>query len=72
MQIDKNIPIPPRYGRRTSYVMLDEMEVGDSFAVVPPFKLKNLRASLSKDAKRHGRRFTVQRHGDGYRCWRVS
>jgi hypothetical protein len=73
MEIESNIPLPVGYSRnglkgagRFPHCLL---EPGQSFFVTQP---AHLRSIVWKHAKVTGKRFTVRREGDGYRCWRIS
>ena len=61
VEIEKGIPIPPKRGRYP----WNNMEVGDSF-----FAIERVAASWA--SRRHGRRFSMRREGDGWRVWRIE
>ena len=70
MYVQPRVPqLPPA---RDKYPFA-RMEVGDSFLIINPDWVKNLRSAAHMYAKRHpGVKFTVRRHGAGWRVWRLS
>jgi hypothetical protein len=73
MKIRKDIPVPKstnRSGRKPSYPFLD-MLVGDSFQVEGE-KLLAVRTAAWRQNKGGQRKFRVDQHGKGWRCWRVA
>lgn len=75
IQIDKNIPIPPRPtlpGRPSKYPFA-EMEVGDSFATDKPCRGTTISGSINFAAKKLGYKFTSRKQADGtIRVWRIA
>lgn len=82
MQIEKNIPLPPRAydkaGRNTRYPFPD-MEIGDSFILklsADPKKARAKRVSISGlmlyHARKRGAKYASRRLADGLRVWRIS
>jgi len=71
-EIEKNVPVQPKYfGRGISYP-LQNMEIGDSF-LAPITKLKSLYAWCSNYGKKHGKKFTVRTVSpDEVRVWRIK
>lgn len=71
MKIETGIPVPT-YASRQTYP-LDQMKVGHSFAIAAD-KVHNLRIAISQRHRRKGdgRRYTVRKQPEGYRCWRVE
>ena len=63
MEIEKNVPIPPKAGHGISEI-LRQMEIGDS-VVCPDFKATN---AFAIAAKRQGRKITRR----GLRIWRTA
>lgn len=73
MKIRKDIPIPKaahRSGRKPSYPFM-EMSVGDSFQVDDE-KLLAVRTAAWRANKGGARKFRVDQHGNGWRCWRIA
>lgn len=69
MKIEKGIEIPDRRGAPRKYPFPD-MEIGDSFeAMIGP---DALRAAAYKFQRKYGGKFTVRKHGEGARAWRVG
>jgi hypothetical protein len=74
IEIEKNIPMPPRGARQGKYPFA-HMEVGDSFFVRQTEASKNSVISSVQWAKgKFGFRFTVRADNDnaGWRVWRVA
>lgn len=73
VKIRKDIPLPTaenRSGRKPSYPFL-EMAVGHSFQV-PEEKLLAVRTAVWRQNKAGERKFRVDQHGKGWRCWRTA
>ena len=70
IEIDKNIPIPPKRNQTSKYP-LSTMEVGDSFLVVGAVQAR-LSGSVGTVARRTGRKFTTRKTFEGVRVWRIS
>lgn len=79
-EIEKGVPIP---SARSFKYPLEEMGVGDSFAVVQKDeesgadfagRVRNLKSAASKfgAASVPRRKYSVRMFGSGYRCWRVE
>jgi hypothetical protein len=68
MKIEKNVPIP----RRGYEMPFDQMEVGDSFVLPDSFSPGYARALIRKAQKSIGRKFTLRKIGDSFRCWRIE
>lgn len=68
IKIEKNIPIPPLYPKRTGLSKtLKSMEVGDSILLTADEIISLTR--VSKDA---GVKVTRRMEGDKYRVWRIT
>lgn len=68
--IDKNIPTPGkarRVGAPKKYPF-SEMEVGDSFE----YPIKSVAFAASANGIKFGKKFTVRKTENGYRCWRIA
>lgn len=70
--VEKNIPVPARYGSMKTNYPVDAMGIGDSFL---------LNTTSNKDAqtcrtllnhKCGPGKFAIRKTPDGYRCWRVA
>ena len=75
IQIDKNIPIPPRnrQGRNDDKYPIRDLDVGDSF--IMPAKNTNTASGYVRAAAKRlgdGRKFTVRKTEDGIRVWRIA
>lgn len=70
-EIEKDVPLGRSTGARERKYPLDIMEVGDSFALPVEARQKVVSAA-SYFGARNRRKFSIKRHGDGYRCWRVK
>ena len=72
-EIEKNVPIPTIPYEQRKYPWT-EMEVGDSFFIkCNGVELRKIQVNISSCAKRFGpKKFTVKKHEDGLRCWRVA
>ena len=82
MQIEKNIPLPPRTynkaGRNTHYPF-PKMGIGDSFILklsADPKKAKAKRGAISclmiYHARKRGAKYASRRLPEGLRVWRVA
>jgi hypothetical protein len=69
IKIDDNVPMPAGY-YSIKYPWM-EMEVGQSFLVPAETKLPAIRR-LATMRRPDGRRFSVRKTPDGYRCWRIA
>lgn len=69
--VETGIAIPPR--RHKSKYPFAQMKVGDSFAV-PDGNHSKVRAAIGDFTKggTQAWKFTLQKFGDGYRCWRTA
>ena len=68
---DPDIPMPPMHGGKLKY-QWTTMEVGHSF-LFPEYIGPDSAASQAHLAgKKYGRKFSVRRTADGFRCWRLS
>jgi len=66
--IDKNVPIPPRYGSKWKSNLL-AMAGGDSFKVANACQ----RDAVMSSAKHAGVKITTRKlNGSGYRIWRIK
>jgi hypothetical protein len=74
IEIQNNLPIPPRRGRPVKYP-LDLMQVGDSFFVATQVR-STLSNSINRCRKKLGSSFTVRTVEEngvrGLRVWRVA
>jgi len=72
MKIEKGIKIPVTYDQYSKYPFRD-MEVGDSFKLDKDTNLPAIRASATHYGKRNGgKKFSIRKFENGYRCWRVA
>lgn len=72
MILEKNIPKPKKTtAGRVPIYPLGEMEVGDSFRVSEE-KCITVRVAASIHGKKYGKKFTVRKYEDAYRCWRIA
>ena len=69
-KIEKNVPIPERFGRCKRYPF-EKMEVGDSF-LAPLDQIESARQSSYYWARKHGRKYKTQRQENGFRIWRIE
>lgn len=67
-KIEKGIPQVPR--ANTLYPF-KAMEVGDSFAL-PSTRKSRVGAAAVAFSRGGSVRFSIRKHGDGHRCWRVA
>lgn len=65
VQIDKNIPIPNKWP-------LDEMQVGDSFAVPSTVKRTTITVYVMRYGKKHNKKFSIRKFLGSLRCWRIK
>jgi hypothetical protein len=66
LPIDKNVPLPARFP-------LDQMEVGDSFAVPPGVHRTTVSIAALRYGRKHRMKFVTRKTPDGtIRCWRVE
>jgi hypothetical protein len=67
------MPPPARGGRSCSYPF-QNMRFGDSFFMLSPgdSSAKALRSSAYRYGKRYGKKYTVRKEKDGFRCWRIE
>ena len=72
IQVTSDIPVPAPRATHQSYPWTT-MEVGDSFAVSAE-RAHSVRVNASAWVRNNKStmRFTVRRHGDAYRCWRIA
>ena len=68
--IEKNIPLPPRQNRASTYPF-DDLEVGDSFFIEGK-SAKSFGSTVQAAAKRTGAKFTTRAFDDGVRVWRIA
>jgi hypothetical protein len=68
IKIDDNVPMPMTW--KNKYPLM-EMEVGQSFVVPAETKIPAFRRVASFH-RSDGRRFSVRKTPDGYRCWRIA
>lgn len=66
IKIDKDVPLPDSYKKWP----FPEMEVGDSFWITSSH-VKSVRTCAHVYGKKTGKKFTVRKTGNGYRCWRL-
>lgn len=80
MEIEKGFPVPqPSHGGRGHFselrAVLSEMEVGDSVRACDHDDLrerKRWEVNVSRCRASTGHRFTVRRHEDHIRVWRIA
>lgn len=66
MIVEKNIPVPVKYP-------FADMQVGDSFGVLPHIKRHTVTVNALRYGRKHGMKFTVRLMPDRtLRCWRVQ
>ncbi len=65
-KIDKNIPLSA-----TDKYPFSEMEVGDSFAVSIDDEGK-VRSASQNHGRKHGKKFSIRKFENAYRCWRIQ
>lgn len=73
--IDKNIEMPDRPGSGGgSYPKYPwkTMDIGDSFLFPAEMKEQSVRSLPYEAGKTHGRKFTVRKTEEGFRCWRIA
>lgn len=71
MQIQATFPIPPIPARER--YPFSQMAVGESFMVLDPTWIKNIRSAAYMHSRRHpGVKFTVRKYGEGWRIWRTA
>ena len=72
-KIEKNVPIPPRRGRRSKYPVAN-LQPGESFLVPTSAfnKAQSVVSTLYAAAKRHGVRVSVRVTAMGVRVWRTE
>jgi hypothetical protein len=70
-KIDKGVPMSVGTGRRSSYPF-STMEVGDSFFVSKTKSVETIRSAASWHGTRNNKKFSVRKHDDGHRVWRVA
>lgn len=73
LPIDKGIPMPnrPGVGGVRKYPFYD-MEIGDSFGLTCKEDARRAVACAASNNKRTGFKFSIQKHGTGWRCWRIA
>jgi hypothetical protein len=72
IQIEKNVPIPPRTGGQPIWVeTARNMEVGDS-VLCKPFPKNDRSCSLYHAMKKLGYKIAVRKEGEMIRVWRVG
>lgn len=62
--VDRNIPVE-RARRRYPFAV---MKVKDSFLTTD----ESVRAAAAQYGARHGKKFTVSKTREGFRCWRTA
>jgi hypothetical protein len=70
IKIEKNIPLPKKQGKKITYPVFYEMEVGDSVFI----KTENRLFNPYRGAELKGRKFS-KRYDDkkrGFRIWRIA
>lgn len=75
IQIDKNIPIPPRKrpGQKGSKYPIRDLDVGDSFIMaVKDTSIASAYLRVAAIRIGDGRKFTVRKTEDGIRVWRIA
>lgn len=71
IKIEKGIPVPAHY-QRGMWAVLDDMKVGDSFAV-PAIFTQRVRMAISQRKRRGGKaEFITRTVGDQLRVWRTK
>lgn len=68
-KIDTHIPPPQLHGRKV--YPFGEMEVGHSFALSTA-EHAGVASAASWFGQRNGRKYSVRKEDDHYRCWRVA
>lgn len=75
MQIEKNIPLPPRAydkaGRNARYPFPD-MEIGDSFILKLSAKRSVISCLMIYHSRKRGTKYASRRLPEGLRVWRVA
>ena len=71
ISIDKGVPLPGTAQHGNMVYPLDQMQVGDSFAV-PVSKYGSLRQTAYARGFKLGMEFRVSKRGDEVRCWRIA
>lgn len=66
--IETNVPMPP-HGR--AIYPFELLGVGDSFAIREGDD-RRAAAAASQWGKRHGRKLSIRKTANGWRCWRVA
>lgn len=69
-KIEKNAKRPD--ARPRNRFPFDEMEVGDSFFISDASTKLSCTSAASWYGTRHGKKFSVLRSDDGWRCWRTE
>lgn len=69
-QVQSNVAFPNECRGVRKYPF-NKMEVGDSFAVEKENRHLCSNAA-SHHGRNHGKKFSVRKHGDEYRCWRIA
>jgi hypothetical protein len=68
-KIDKGAKLPADQHRKV--YPFAQMEVGDSFHF-PAALYPKICAAASYSGTRNGKKFSLRKDGDGYRCWRIA
>lgn len=72
IQIEQNVPVPPRTNMKASKYPWGLMDEGDSFSVDGK-SVSSMRTTASAAGKRLGMKFIVRAEGeDSVRVWRVA
>ena len=70
MKIEQGFEIPK--GKNQDFKWpFSEMSVGDSFAF-NSLDSRKCASSAVRFSKKHGGNFSIRKHGDGHRCWRIK
>lgn len=71
--VDKGIPVPPHCpARGIKKYPFDIMEVGDSFGIASKEEAALVRGAAHHQQVSRGIKLSIQKHGTGWRCWRIA
>jgi len=69
--IEKGLTMPEGRSSKESQYPFAQMEVGDSFALSDK-DARNASSASAQWGRRRGKKFSVRKIGNTYRCWRLS
>ncbi len=69
IKIEDGVPLPTRTHKGAKYPWND-LEVGQSFAVIDPPKW--FHTTVSAEGRKRGKKFTVRQIDGGARVWRIA